>query len=470
MLRKAFFLVIALVACSSKHVDLPATNPAGWDADVSLRDAVDLNPDPKILEVRLEAKIAPVEIKPGVTTQAWTYGDVTSGAFGIPGPALRAHVGDRLVVHFKNSLPEATTIHWHGVRVPNDMDGNGASLKIAPGATFDYSFTLPDAGTFWYHPHVDSAAQLGYGLYGPIIVTDPAEPTLADETTLVLSDISLDDSGQLVDAKVGGSLGDLFGREGEILLVNGKVAPTLRTRSGAPQRWRIINAAKSRYYALALEGHTFYRVGGDGGLRESVLPTASLLVVPGERADVIVVPHGDVGSTLPLKWIPYERGFGTAFARDPEVVLNLRFDDAATATAPALPTHLRTIAPLSTDGATMQDVALTQQMTGDKTTFGINGQPLTTMLMAKVGETDLWNVHNETDIDHPFHLHGFFFQVLGDDGKPTGEWKDTINIPRRDRRKLVVKYDDRPGMWMFHCHILDHAELGMMAMLDLEEP
>jgi FtsP/CotA-like multicopper oxidase with cupredoxin domain len=452
-------LVAALASCSSKK-DVPASSPDAWDREIALVDAIDLDPDPHVVEVALTARVAEVEVRPGVMTKAWTYDG------HLPGPRIRAHVGDRLKVHFENELPAPTSVHWHGVRVPNTMDGNGMP-PIPAGGTFDFDFVLPDAGTFWYHPHVDSAAQLGFGLYGAIVVEDPSEPHFGDEATIVLSDIGLDDAGQLTDPHAGGTLGDIFGREGDIILANGKIKPTVHARAGAPLRLRLINAAKSRYFQLDLAGHTFTRIGGDGGLRETPVVSDVLLVVPGERADVVIVPRGAAGTVVPLRWIPFDRGYGSAFARDPEAVLNLAIDDVATTAAPEVPKRLRTLEPMDLSSAIDETIALTEQ-TGDETTFGIDGTPHDTMLHAKVFETHRWTVENQTDWSHPFHLHGFFFRVLDAAGTPTGEWKDTIDVPKRETRRLAVRFDDRPGSWMFHCHILDHAELGMMGMLMLQ--
>src|SRR5262245_50741985 len=131
--------------------------PSGWDSGVKLREAVDTNPAQHIVEINLEAKIAKVEYEPGRTVEAWTYnGD-------IPGPLIRARVGDRLIVHFTNKLPEPTTVHWHGLRIPIQMDGvpGHSQPEVQPGGSFTYDFTLPDAGLFWYHPHVMSARQVG---------------------------------------------------------------------------------------------------------------------------------------------------------------------------------------------------------------------------------------------------------------------------------------------------------------------
>lgn len=462
--RRTLSLLILIAACSTRVEEARPEPPSGWDSAIALTIPVDKNPDPRILEVDLEARIAEVEVIAGTKTKMWTYNG------GLPGPLLRAKVGDTLIVHFKNQLPEPTTIHWHGLRVPADMDGNGM-VTVSSGGSFDYRFTLPDAGTFWYHPHHHSAAQVGYGLYGPLIVDDPTEPKLGADSTLVLSDASIDDDGALLVATTGGPLADLFGREGSYMLVNGRERPMLHARAGAPIRLRMINASRSRFYRMALDGHDLTLVGGDGGLRELPFVTPETMIVPGERVEVVIVPHGEPGKVWTLNWLPFERGFGTAFARKPEPILDLMIDDLPAAVAPKMPARLRTIEPIDTTGAIVQHVELTQMTDAAKnTTLGINGKPFSAAepLRAKVFETNIFEVVNTTDAHHPFHLHGFFFQELGANGKPiTAQWKDTLNIPMKETRRVIVRYDDRPGMWMFHCHILDHAELGMMGMLNL---
>lgn len=463
LVRAPVLLAVLLASCSAKDEDVPPVPPASWNESIALREPVDKNADPKILEIDLHAYVAEIEVRPGTKSKMWTYDG------GVPGPLLKAKVGDTLIVHFKNDLPEPTTIHWHGLRVPADMDGNDM-VPIPSGGTFDYKFTLPDAGTFWYHPHHHSAAQVGWGLYGPLIVEDPAAPNFGAVANIILSDASIEDDGTLLPDNTGGPIADLFGREGSLLLVNGRVRPTLHARAGAPLHLRMINASRSRYYRMALDNHDMVIVGGDGGLRETPVRVPEAMIVPGERIELVIVPRGARGSTSTLNWIPFERGFGTAFARVPEPILDVKIDDLPEATPPAIPNRLRTIEPVATTGAIVQHVELTQTSDGATTFLGINGIPYdkATPLKATVGDTNLWEVVNTTDAHHPFHLHGFFFQVLGPDGRPdTSEWKDTINIPKKETRKLIVRYDDRPGMWMFHCHILDHAELGMMSMLDL---
>jgi FtsP/CotA-like multicopper oxidase with cupredoxin domain len=176
---------------------------------------------------------------------------------------------------------------------------------------------------------------------------------------------------------------------------------------------------------------------------------------------------------MPLWWMPYDRGFGTAYARVPEPVLHLRFDGQPTVSSPPLPELRRDIVPLETAGATPVDIALTRNDASDGSfALGINGVPSWNAqhLMVRLGERQLWTVRNTIDWDHPFHLHGFFFQVLDVDGvaPSTLEWRDTVNVPVGGVTRLITSFDDRPGMWMFHCHILDHSDAGMMGMLLLQ--
>ena len=444
--------------------------PAGWDAGIKLSEARDRNPDPSIVEIDLTARLADVEVAPGKIVKAWTYDG------GIPGPLIRAHVGDRVIVHFTNDLPQPTTIHWHGVRVPIEMDGvpDISQPEVKRGDTFTYDFIVRDAGLYWYHPHVMSAAQVGSGLYGALLVDDPADGVgVTDEITMVLSDIGFDSKGVLESADSGGPAGMVFGREGNDILVNGKVMPTLRARSGAPQRWRIVNAAKSRYFLLDLEGQPFYVIGADGGLQETPETMETLLITPGERADVIVTPRGSSGGTLTLRAQLYNRGYGSVEYRNVEDVLTIAFSDQPTFPVQKLPSVHRDIATPTVAGATKVDVVLTLPPAGadGKSEFRVNGVPFwkAKPYMATVGETQLWTVKNESKFAHPFHLHGFFFLPLDEKLEPIHPmaWKDTLNVPIDGTIRFLVVFDERPGMWMFHCHILDHAEGGLMGHVHL---
>jgi FtsP/CotA-like multicopper oxidase with cupredoxin domain len=439
--------------------------PPGWSDALALPRAVDRDPDPHVVEIDLEARVAPIELTPGKTAEMWTYNGE------VPGPLIEANVGDTVKVHFTNHLAESTTIHWHGVRVPNDMDGSPDVVPpVEPGGHFDYTFTVRDPGTYWYHPHMRSNVQLTRGLYGALVVHDPSEPPLGDELIAVLDDLEVEPDGTLTPPGSGGHLGDVFGREGNLLLVNGHAQPTLVARSGRPQRWRIVNAANARYFRLRLPGAMF-RVGSDGGLIGAPERIDEILVVPGQRTEVLWYPSGAPGSEATIQWLPFDRGYWTD-RRDPEDLMRIRIADLPPETPDPPPSRLRAIDPIPTDGATPQPVRLTQKTVDGKVVMGINDisyQEGGAMLMGRVGETQVWTVENTTDASHPFHLHGFFFQPLDDAGHAIPEWHDTLDIPYHQTRRFVVTYDDRPGMWMLHCHILDHAELGMMGHLMIEE-
>ena len=286
--------------------------PPQWDAGIRMAEATDLNPDPDIVEVDFEARVATVEIAPGLKVDAWTYNGT------IPGPTIRVKVGDRLIVHFTNNLPRPSTIHWHGLRIPIDMDGvpGYSQDPVRPGETFTYDFVVPDAGIYWYHPHVMSAAQVGFGLYGAFLVEDPTETVgIADDLVLVLSDIDVAGDGELLPADTGGTVGMLFGREGNQVLVNGRRLPELMARAGAPQHWRIVNAAKSRYFKLDLgEGNVFRKIGGDGGLTEYSEDHDFIVLGAGERADVLVTPAGERGGEGLVRSLLHDRGYGSVWA------------------------------------------------------------------------------------------------------------------------------------------------------------
>jgi FtsP/CotA-like multicopper oxidase with cupredoxin domain len=442
-----------------------AIQPTGWDSGVRLAEAVDINPDPKIVEINLDARVATVEISPGHRVEAYTYDGM------LPGPLIHVRVGDRLIVHFTNHLQQPTTVHWHGLRIPIQMDGvpDASQPEVKPGESFTYDFIVPDAGLYWYHPHVMSAAQVGFGLYGAMIVDDPTENVgVSDQLVIVLSDIDLTDAGSLESPETGGSAGMAFGREGNHVLVNGREQPRLFARAGAPQRWRIVNAAKSRYLELGLGEATFTTIGVDGGLQERPVVSNTVVLGPGERVDAIVTPPGKPGTETILRGYLFNRGYGSVEARLPfEDLMQVAVTDLPPYQAPPPPAVRRTIEPLNPAGATPVNLDLTiAQLPDGSFAYGINGVPFAKNkpLHARPGETQIWSITNKTKWSHPFHIHGFFFQVLDKSGQPVHPlaWKDTVNVPFEESVKLIVRFDDRPGAWMYHCHILDHADGGLM--------
>lgn len=463
--RVALLLVAAIApACMNMndgghggHGGLPGLGPMirpGPSGDLPvLAPARDENPDPNIVEVILTAAPTPLDYLPGKPTTVWAFNGT------IPGPTIEAKKGDQVIVHFRNDLPEATTIHWHGVRVPNDMDGAGRLLRpIPPGGTFDYQFIVPDDGLFWYHPHVRSDLQVEKGLYGTVLVRDPGEPALgvATERLLVLDDVRVDPvTGQAADGV--DTRAQMMGREGNLLLVNGQPSNrALSVTRGERVRLRLVNVANSRFFKLRLDGAALVQIGGDGGLLGAPRPLESLLLVPGERADVVVTAAG----MAILKAAPYARASGIGAGEEMDLE-RLVPKDAPEVMAPAMPQGLRSIEVLAaTAGA--RRIVFNERMAHHGWQFTINDRvfPDVPVLDAALGTRPLWTVRNDSDMDHPFHLHGFFFQKRG-----VPAWKDTINVPGKSTVDLVVDFAQRPGAagdWMYHCHILEHAEGGMM--------
>ena len=463
--RVAVAAVAFASACGDGGSDPP---PVHGYPEIPLPLARDHDPRPQIVEVHLEARAAAISLRPPALVAMWSYDGV------VPGPLVRARVGDTLVVRFHNRLPEPTTIHWHGLRVPNDMDGSHLTqLDIPPGGRFDYRFALPDAGTYWYHPHLASNKQVGLGLYGAIVVEAPNEPPeLGREAVLVLSDVSLHPSHRAISPHdEGGIEAGLEGREGDVVLVNGREKPTVQVDIGRRQRWRLVNAARSRFFRLRIPGHQLTRIGGDGGFLGAPLAGLDeLLLVPGERADVVLVPTGEPGSRIPVELVPTERGM-TASPAPATTLMTLALGGLTPPQGPPppLPAHAAAIAPLVPSPDDVEHpIHIGQRDQG----FVVNDQPASghQHLRGKVGETQVFAIFNHTRFDHPFHLHGFFFQMLDpatSGALPVIEWKDTANVPALSARRFAVRYDDRPGMWMFHCHILDHAALGLSGVLEV---
>lgn len=429
--------------------------------------AIDLDPAPDVVEVALEAKVADIEIAPGRVLEMWTYNGQ------LPGPRIEARAGDTVRVRFKNSLPEATTIHWHGLRVPVEMDGVPAvQTPVAPGAEFTYEFVVPDAGTFWYHPHVRSDEQVERGLYGAFVVRSDAEPQTTSEHTVVLDDVLVDADWRLSPFA---QMQAMVGRQGNVLLANGWANPIVSVTPNGLHRFRFINAANARYFNLALPGHRLIQIGTDGGFVPAPQEIDRLLLVPGERVDVLIVPDGDANATWMSK--RYDRGHGTGELPDASI-FQLAFT-APGETPSSIPTAFADVPALP--AASLQRKLVLGESMGMAgghaghgpsdsemgPVFSINGEvfPQSTALAATLDAVEEWSIVNDTEMDHPFHLHGFRFQIVASDGAEPRAWRDTINVPAGKTVKFRVRLEDNPGTWMFHCHILEHAERGMMGEL-----
>ena len=387
----------------------------------------------------------------------------------MPGPVLEAKQGVPLEIEFTNRLPEPTVIHWHGLRIPAAMDGTEVVQRpVQPGETFAYGFTPPDAGTFWYHPHANETEQLEKGLYGTLIVRAADELALDGEQILVFDDLRVDNSGQI--AKFGGLMDRHNGREGNVRLINGTAEPEFAIAAGQLERWRIVTASSARYVRLSLGGLPFQIIGTDGGFIEAPVTAEEVLLPPADRVELAVGPFEKEGEVYGIDDLPFYRGTGK---KGVQRFGTIRIAPRKASTA-RIPPRLREIAPPVTGAASAtRTVELGFKLSLRRGfDFVIDGERHHHAEPVNVGELQVWDVVNTTQIDHPFHLHGFFFQVLEIDGKKPA-WRsleDVINVPPKATVRIAWYPDDRPGMWMYHCHILEHHAAGMMAHFEVKRP
>ncbi|HEU6452178.1 MAG TPA: multicopper oxidase family protein, partial [Gemmatimonadaceae bacterium] len=395
----------------------------------------------EVVRVDLEAGEIDWEFEPGRTTKAWGFNG------RVPGPTLEARAGDVLEVHLANRLPEPTVIHWHGLRVPAAMDGTDMVQRpIAPGESFTYRFRLPDAGTFWYHSHMNETVQIERGLYGALVVHGENEPEIDGERVLVLDDVALDRQGAIEPP--GWWIEHHDGRQGATRLVNGHQEPALEMAAGQVERWRIVNAASARYVRLSIGGRPFTILATDGGLIDAPVRATEVLLAPADRVELAVGPFTE-GEVLNVDALRYDRR--TVARQRNEHFATLRVGPAAPSRA-SIPAKLRDIPPLVTGPVTpTREVHLgIKPSLRHGVDFVVNKEQHHRDQPVTVGELQVWDVVNDTLMDHPFHLHGFFFQVLELNGEAPAfrSWEDTVNVPPKGRVRIAWMPDDRPGEWM----------------------
>ncbi len=417
----------------------------------------------------------------------WAYGA------SVPGPVLRHRRGDWVDIELHNRLPEATTVHWHGIRLPNAMDGvpHLTQAPIEPGARFRYRFRLPDSGTYWYHPHLGAAEQLERGLAGALVVEDEAPPAVDDDTVWLLDDWRLDAQGRIAE--------DFYrfhdvahaGRLGQRLTVNGALRPELALRSGQRVRLRLVNAANARLFALQPEpGVNAWLIARDGMPAAQAVPwDAPLLIGPGMRADVVVdavragrfaIRQFNGREAEVLATVVVSGGNDTAarpaplpsrHTPPPEPALadaalyTLRLGGGARSREgwPADTPEARTVRQQRrAAGAREADPVWTingQAHMGDH--HGHHGQP-PPAFRVPLGRSVRIAFENLTAWWHPMHLHGHHFKVLSRNGEALAEtaWRDTVLLAPGDRAEVAFVADN-PGRWMIHCHVLEHHAGGM---------
>ncbi|MDZ5452517.1 multicopper oxidase family protein [Labrys sp. ZIDIC5] len=430
---------------------------------------------PGRFEAELTARPATVRFAEGIETPILAYDGET------PGPLIEVTEGDKVAIRFANRLPgEETTIHWHGMPVPADQDGNPMD-PVLSGADRLYTFELPEgsAGSYWYHPHPHgrTAEQVYRGLAGAFIVKPRQDPIPAayGDTPLFFTDLRLAADGSIP----ANTMADLMnGRVGDHVLVNGQKKPVLTLPAGCRRRFRLFNASNARFLHLNFGEAPVTLIGSDGGLLEApVTGLRTIDLAPAERAEIIVA--FDQPGRLVLRAEDVDHGWmgpGRPDTAADVMTIDVTADKAEQ--PPPLSAELRSIADLG-QPVVRRRLEFTETMSmgegGMKMGFLINGVAFDMNrvdLVAKAGQTELWEIANLADMDHPFHLHGTQFQPVETerDGRvsktPYRAWKDTINVARGQTVRLLVR-QDHPGLRMYHCHILEHEQLGMMGVVEV---
>lgn len=431
------------------------------DASAVLEDE---NPDPDIVEVRLTASHQMIDLGDGMVYEMMTYNGLA------PGPALQAKVGDEVIVHFQNDLGQPTTIHWHGLRISDQMDGNPRIQEpVPPGGTFEYRFVVPEAGTFWYHPHVRSNVQVEHGLYGPIVFMDEDDPEYDAERIVVLDDILIDPDSELLPPALGSHPEVMHGRYGNVLLTNGYIseAATAEAEQGHVERWRLVNTANARTMTLSIEGASFRVIGVDGGKLREPYELDRLLMPVGTRFDVEVT-YQDAGEVRLVSHVLSSTATGDV----EEIGMPVYVVEVAAAERTPRVIEWPVLAPLPVREVERDaELVFDAVNTPSGVQWRINGEshPMEPLFIFREGETVRMTLRNEAGPEHPFHLHGQWFEVV-DQGTPWTSQpglKDTVLVPGFESVE-VIAYLDNPGRWMAHCHILEHAQLGMMAEIVVE--
>lgn len=418
----------------------------------------------------------------GVGTRIFAYNG------GTPGPVIEAYEGDQVRITFKNNLGQESTVHWHGLPIPANQDGNPMD-PVATGAARDYTYTLPvgSAGTYWYHPHPHGSTpeQVYLGLAGIFIVRSRTDPlAMLPERNVFITDLRLDSRGQIApDTAI-----DLAnGREGNQVLVNGAYQPTDTIAPGTTERWRVFDATNGRYTRLVLDGAPMVVVALDGSALAKPVTVTELLLAPGQRAELVVRAPTSSGQKMVLRTVPYNRGLMVPVSPAAKL-FEISTRNAAVVPAVALPTSLPTPSPLPNNLTVTQTLVLSDMgmgagagmgmgMMGGSATgrFTINGKvfdPARDDISMKAGVAEEWIVRNGGMMDHPLHIHGTAFQLVssnrtgGASDPRLNAFMDVVNLIPGEQIRIRLRIDT-PGRRMFHCHILEHEAQGMMGVINV---
>ena len=404
----------------------------------------------------------------------WLYNGQT------PGPTIRVKKGEIVRVRLVNKLPEPTSIHWHGIRIANSMDGVAGLTQpaVEPGGEFDYEFIAPDAGTYWYHAHNRSWNQVARGLYGPLIVEESTPSFDIDhDRMLVVDDWRIDKSGALHLDSLGAMMDwSHAGRLGNLLTVNGEFRGEFDLNAGEAYRLRLINASNARVFEFDPARFKAKILAYDGqALPEPIsLSYSPMLLGPAQRVDLLVRP--EAGGDFAIEEISTDQSLPIArfkvvgVTKDRGNPPNLELNDLP---EPELE-NARQFRLDMTGGAMGQfvdtkykgkvlgreDFRTTKQVWAFNGVANLAGDPFFAVTR---GETIILEVVNRTAFPHAMHVHGHHFRIIEREGSQVDEgrpWRDTFLIgPEQTTRIAFVA--DNPGKWLLHCHMLEHAAAGM---------
>lgn len=474
-LVKYIFLDDESTAKSSDFLDLVESKPLPIPPLLE-----DLDPDPNKAEFHLTAQQGVSEILDGVESQ-------TSGYNGnILGPIIRVNKGDEVKVIMKNDLNAATTLHWHGLRVDGENDG-GPHSGIMPGETWAPEFTIEQpAATLWYHPHFmeSTAKQVYEGLAGLFYIEDEISKSLAipqehgvNDFPLIIQDRKLDADGNM---QYGPNMTDMMmGLYGNAYLINGAISPYLEVPKGIV-RLRILNGSNGRTYDFRLDhGETFYQIASDGGFLEQPVEMSEVRLSPAERAEILVdfssFETGDkitLVNTASNPTDPTSNSDGDMEATELMEFIVTEKESGVN----EIPNQLTEIEPIDPSSAVKTREFI---MAGVGQTLTINDKTMDMDVIDEVVDfntTEIWEVSNRhTGINggmpHPFHMHGIQFQVLDRDGNPPpaneSGWKDTILVHPGESVRVIATFTHK-GIFMYHCHILEHEDSGMMGQFEVK--
>lgn len=425
-----------------------------------------------ILQTRLTAAAGPVCVG-GRNVTALTYNR------GLPGPTLFLQPGDVLRVTLDNQLSTTTNLHVHGLHVSPEGSGDNVFLAIEPGTTFDYEYQLPQnhpPGVYWYHPHHHGtvAEQVFGGLYGAIIVEDTEALSVTRERVLVISDITVDAAGQIPGSS---PMDRMMGREGAMVLVNGQTGPHVTSGASERERWRVINACASRYLKVRLDGQTMQLLGIDSGRFARPQDVDEVVLTPGNRADLLVTM---VAGRSILRTLPVDRGgmgmMGSSAASSGADLLTLDVTGTSTTSTPhtvaeqAAPRDLRN-EPVTGRRELTFAMGMGMGMGPGMMSFTVDGKPFDHMrvdTVVQAGAVEEWTLTNTSPMDHPIHLHVWPMQIVGPSLSDPPQWQDVVNVPAFSSVTVRIPFEGFTGKTVYHCHILDHEDAGMMGIIDVQ--